>query len=163
MSHLRNALRKIVTVPTTAKSRVQALEPFPDDLLCSEPDEQEAHRNVQRPLQLAFLSFKPIPDTIQMMARCHEHSTTSDECYKSSAYMTEAYFLSPSKETREGSDPAKAPFCFAFDTVKSGTGFFGWLEGESDLTVGSGMRKAKEAKENDINDGYVLVRCSKKP
>ncbi|KAJ3489203.1 hypothetical protein NLJ89_g11550 [Agrocybe chaxingu] len=79
----------------------------------------------------------------------------SDECYKSSAYMTEAYFLSPSKETREGSDPAKAPFCFAFDTVKSGTGFFGWLEGESDLTAGSGTRKAKEAKENDIDDGSI--------
>jgi hypothetical protein len=45
--------------------------------------------------------------------------------------MTETYYLSPSQKTREGADPVRAPFCFAFDTVKSGTGFFGWLEGET--------------------------------
>ncbi|KAF8184846.1 O-methyltransferase [Pholiota molesta] len=55
----------------------------------------------------------------------------TDEIQKSAAYMTETYYLSPSQKTREGADPVRAPFCFAFDTVKSGTGFFGWLEGET--------------------------------
>ena len=44
--------------------------------------------------------------------------------------MTETYFLSSSKQTRDGQEPTRAPFCFAFDTVKTGTDFFGWLEGE---------------------------------
>ncbi|CAA7262528.1 unnamed protein product [Cyclocybe aegerita] len=80
----------------------------------------------------------------------------SDECYKSSAYMTEAYFLSPSKETREGSDPAKAPFCFAFDTVKSGTGFFGWLEGDADF-AGFGSRKATDVDDSiETGKGAIL-------
>ncbi|TFK34695.1 hypothetical protein BDQ12DRAFT_689414 [Crucibulum laeve] len=55
----------------------------------------------------------------------------TDEIYKSSAYLTETYLLSPSKQTREGQEPTQAPFCYAFDTVKSGTGYFGWLEGET--------------------------------
>jgi hypothetical protein len=49
--------------------------------------------------------------------------------------MTETYFLSSSKQTRDGQEPTRAPFCFAFDTVKTGTGFFGWLEGEIETTV----------------------------
>ncbi|KAF8908192.1 hypothetical protein CPB84DRAFT_1744364 [Gymnopilus junonius] len=56
----------------------------------------------------------------------------TDEIQKSSAYMTETYYLSPSQDTRNGSDPARAPFCFAFDTLKSRTSFFGWLEGETE-------------------------------
>ena len=44
--------------------------------------------------------------------------------------MTETYYLSSSRHTRQGSEPGRAPFCFAFDTVKTGTGFFGWLEGQ---------------------------------
>jgi len=55
---------------------------------------------------------------------------STDEIQKASAYMTETYYLSQSKTTREGRDPAKAPFCFAFDTAKSNTGYFGWLEGQ---------------------------------
>ncbi|KAF8154769.1 hypothetical protein B0H34DRAFT_783839 [Crassisporium funariophilum] len=54
----------------------------------------------------------------------------TDEIQKSSAYMTETYYLSASKRTREGQEPTRAPFCFAFDTVKTKTGFFGWLEDE---------------------------------
>ena len=50
--------------------------------------------------------------------------------------MTETYFLSSSKQTRDGREPTRAPFCFAFDTVKTGTGFFGWLEGEFGTTGG---------------------------
>lgn len=56
-------------------------------------------------------------------------SASSDEIYKSSAYMTETYLLSQSETIRAGSEPTKAPFCFAFGTVESKTGFFGWLEG----------------------------------
>ncbi|KIM43500.1 hypothetical protein M413DRAFT_18022 [Hebeloma cylindrosporum] len=56
----------------------------------------------------------------------------SDEIQKSSAYMTETYYLSSSRYTRQGSEPGRAPFCFAFDTVKTGTGFFGWLEGQAE-------------------------------
>ncbi|KDR70150.1 hypothetical protein GALMADRAFT_76264 [Galerina marginata CBS 339.88] len=59
----------------------------------------------------------------------------TDEIQKASAYMTETYYLSPSQDTREGREPAKAPFCLAFDTVKTGTGFFGWLEGEIESKV----------------------------
>ncbi|KAF9475206.1 hypothetical protein BDN70DRAFT_924124 [Pholiota conissans] len=58
----------------------------------------------------------------------------TDEIQKSAAYMTETYYLSPSQRTRAGVDPVQAPFCFAFDTAKSGTGFFGWLEGETSNT-----------------------------
>jgi hypothetical protein len=43
--------------------------------------------------------------------------------------MTETYYLSPSQYTRQGTEPGRAPFCFAFDTIKTRTGFFGWLEG----------------------------------
>ncbi|KAF9531423.1 hypothetical protein CPB83DRAFT_809100 [Crepidotus variabilis] len=53
----------------------------------------------------------------------------TDELQKSAAYMTETYYLSPYKSIRAGTDPARAPFCFAFDTVKSNTDFFGWLDG----------------------------------
>jgi hypothetical protein len=51
--------------------------------------------------------------------------------------MTETYFLSSSRQTREGQEPTRAPFCFAFDTAKSRTGFFGWLEGEIETQVGT--------------------------
>ncbi|KAF9044375.1 hypothetical protein BJ165DRAFT_1612036 [Panaeolus papilionaceus] len=54
----------------------------------------------------------------------------TDECQKASAYLTEAYYLSPSKKTREGRDFTRAPFSFAFDTLKTRTGYFGWLEGQ---------------------------------
>ncbi|PPQ87194.1 LOW QUALITY PROTEIN: hypothetical protein CVT25_014790, partial [Psilocybe cyanescens] len=54
----------------------------------------------------------------------------TDEIQKASTYMTETYYLSPSPHTRAGTEPGRALFCFAFDTVRSGTGFFGWLEGE---------------------------------
>ncbi|PPQ96694.1 hypothetical protein CVT26_010246 [Gymnopilus dilepis] len=50
----------------------------------------------------------------------------TDEIQKASAYMTEAYYLSSSQDTREGKDPAQAPFCFAFNTLKSRTAFFPW-------------------------------------
>ena len=65
------------------------------------------------------------------------HLLSTDEIQKASAYMTETYFLSSSKQTREGKEPTRAPFCFAFDTVKSRTGFFGWLEGEIETTDGT--------------------------
>ncbi|PPQ94374.1 hypothetical protein CVT25_000598 [Psilocybe cyanescens] len=39
--------------------------------------------------------------------------------------MTETYYLSPSPHMRAGTEPGRAPFCFAFDMVWSGTGFFG--------------------------------------
>ena len=58
---------------------------------------------------------------------------STDEIQKASAYMTETYYLSPSKTTREGRDPDKAPFCFAFDTAKSKVGYFGWLEGQIEV------------------------------
>ncbi|KJA22483.1 hypothetical protein HYPSUDRAFT_649614 [Hypholoma sublateritium FD-334 SS-4] len=61
----------------------------------------------------------------------------TDEIQKSSAYLTETYYLSPSASTRVGADPVRAPFCFAFDTAQSGTGFFGWLEGEAGARPGS--------------------------
>ena len=62
---------------------------------------------------------------------------STDEIQKSSAYLTETYYLSPSASTRAGADPVRAPFCFAFDTAHSGTGFFGWLEGEAGVCQGS--------------------------
>lgn len=63
--------------------------------------------------------------------------------------MTETYFLSSSKKTRDGREPTRAPFCFAFDTVKTATGFFGWLEGEIETT----------AETNGIDDGYASLQC----
>lgn len=62
--------------------------------------------------------------------------------------MTETYFLSSSKQTRDGREPTRAPFCFAFDTVKTGTGFFGWLEGEIETTANT----------NGVDDGYASLR-----
>ena len=73
---------------------------------------------------------------------------STDEIQKASAYMTETYFLSSSKQTRDGREPTRAPFCFAFDTVKTGTGFFGWLEGEIETTAGT----------NGVDDGYASRR-----
>jgi hypothetical protein len=49
--------------------------------------------------------------------------------------MTETYYLSSSKQTREGTDPVKAPFCFAFDTLKTGVGYFNWLEGDGGMQI----------------------------
>lgn len=43
--------------------------------------------------------------------------------------MTDTYLLSQSEITRAGTDPTKAPFCFAFGTVDSQIGYFGWLDG----------------------------------
>ncbi|KAJ7595702.1 O-methyltransferase [Mycena floridula] len=51
----------------------------------------------------------------------------TDELQKSSAYLTEAYLLSPSA-TKTGREPTRAPFNYAFGC--EGVGFFGWLEGE---------------------------------
>ena len=62
--------------------------------------------------------------------------------------MTETYFLSSSKQTREGREPTRAPFCFAFDTVKTGTGFFGWLEGEIETI----------AESIGVDDGYASLQ-----
>jgi hypothetical protein len=73
---------------------------------------------------------------------------STDEIQKASAYMTETYFLSSSKQTRDGQELTRAPFCFAFDTVKTGTDFFGWLEGEIETTVGT----------HPDDDGYVHLR-----
>lgn len=67
---------------------------------------------------------------------------STDELQKSAAYMTETYYLSPSKQTRAGTDPTRAPFCFAFDTFKNKTGFFGWLEGE--IYAGTGSHHADD-------------------
>jgi len=53
------------------------------------------------------------------------HST--DELFKSSAYLTEAYLLS-SQSHKNGREPTRAPFNYAFGC--EGIGFFGWLEGE---------------------------------
>lgn len=54
---------------------------------------------------------------------------SSDEVFKSAAYMTDTYLLSRSQTTRAGTDPTKAPFCFAFGTIESQIGYFGWLDG----------------------------------
>jgi hypothetical protein len=43
--------------------------------------------------------------------------------------MTDTYLLSRSEITRAGTEPTKAPFCFAFGTVESQIGYFGWLDG----------------------------------
>lgn len=56
----------------------------------------------------------------------------SDEICKSSAYLTDTYLLSQSNVTRAATEPTRAPFCFAFGTVESETGFFGWLEGSAE-------------------------------
>jgi len=75
---------------------------------------------------------------------------SSDEINKASAYLTETYYLSPSKRTRAGTDPAKAPFCFAFDTLDTQTGFFGWLEGEVEA------KKSQSGVRDSAEGGYVL-------
>ncbi|KAL0959228.1 hypothetical protein HGRIS_014504 [Hohenbuehelia grisea] len=49
----------------------------------------------------------------------------TDELFKSSAYMTEAYLFS--QETKFSREPVHAPFNFAFGTAN---GFFSWLEEE---------------------------------
>ncbi|KIK63987.1 hypothetical protein GYMLUDRAFT_57032 [Collybiopsis luxurians FD-317 M1] len=51
----------------------------------------------------------------------------TDELFKSSGYLTEAYFLSPQRH-KNGREPTRAPFNYAFGC--EGVGFFGWLEGE---------------------------------
>ncbi|KIJ95720.1 hypothetical protein K443DRAFT_108330 [Laccaria amethystina LaAM-08-1] len=57
------------------------------------------------------------------------------EIQKASAYITETYLISPSKQTCEGREPTRAPLCFAFGALESQTDFFGWLEGKADLTL----------------------------
>ncbi|THU99018.1 hypothetical protein K435DRAFT_752418 [Dendrothele bispora CBS 962.96] len=51
----------------------------------------------------------------------------TDELFKSSAYLTDAYFLS-SQSHKNGREPTHAPFNHAFGC--QGITFFGWLEGE---------------------------------
>jgi hypothetical protein len=57
------------------------------------------------------------------------HSTvdipSTDELFKSSAYLTEAYLLNTSTKYSRG--PKHTPFNLAFQTDK---GYFGWLEEE---------------------------------
>lgn len=77
---------------------------------------------------------------------------SADEIHKSSAYLTEAYLLSPSKHTREAREPTGAPFCFAFSTIDKKVGFFNWLEGE-----GSTVRKEKLKPAFNKLIGYVLL------
>ncbi|PFH49598.1 hypothetical protein AMATHDRAFT_147362 [Amanita thiersii Skay4041] len=71
----------------------------------------------------------------------------TDEIHKSSAYLTEAYLLSPSKGAREAREPTNAPFCFAFNTLERKIGFFPWLEGE-------GGDVGKEPKKSTPSDGF---------
>ncbi|KAK0200006.1 hypothetical protein DFS33DRAFT_1388306 [Desarmillaria ectypa] len=52
---------------------------------------------------------------------------STDELFKSSAYITEAYLYS-SDAHKNSNEPTHAPFNFAFGC--EGVGFFGWLEGE---------------------------------
>ncbi|PPQ94314.1 hypothetical protein CVT25_005044, partial [Psilocybe cyanescens] len=78
----------------------------------------------------------------------------TDEIQKASAYMTETYYLSPSPHTRAGTEPGRAPFCFAFDTVSSGTGFFGWLEGEvAGECVDKGESRADDGTDDAVERG----------
>ncbi|KAG7095079.1 hypothetical protein E1B28_005867 [Marasmius oreades] len=51
----------------------------------------------------------------------------TDELHKASAFLTEAYLLSP-KAHLNGKEPTRAPFNYAFGC--EGVDFFGWLEGE---------------------------------
>jgi hypothetical protein len=48
---------------------------------------------------------------------------STDELFKASAYLTEAYVLNDA--TKFSTQPTETPFNFAFGTEK---GFFGWLE-----------------------------------
>ncbi|KIY72579.1 hypothetical protein CYLTODRAFT_449741 [Cylindrobasidium torrendii FP15055 ss-10] len=52
---------------------------------------------------------------------------STDELQKASAYITEAYLLSPNA-TKNSENPSSAAFNFAFDC--QGVGYFNWLEGE---------------------------------
>ncbi|PBK83977.1 hypothetical protein ARMGADRAFT_1018876 [Armillaria gallica] len=52
---------------------------------------------------------------------------STDELFKSSAYITEAYLYSADAH-KNTNEPTHAPFNFAFGC--EGVGFFGWLEGE---------------------------------
>jgi len=56
-----------------------------------------------------------------------ERTCSTDELFKASSYLTEAYLLSPDAST-EGTEPTRAPFNYAFNCM--GVGFFPWLEGE---------------------------------
>jgi hypothetical protein len=49
--------------------------------------------------------------------------SSTDELFKSSVYLTEAYVLNDA--TKYSTQPTETPFNFAFGTKK---GFFGWLE-----------------------------------
>jgi hypothetical protein len=90
----------------------------------------EWHRRICRSMVCQFPFFLSLVELFFLL-------NSTDELQKSAAYMTETYYLSPSKQTRAGTDPVRAPFCFAFDTVKNKTGFFGWLEGEIHAGVGN--------------------------
>ena len=50
-------------------------------------------------------------------------SASTDEVFKASAYIAEAFLLNPS--TKYSREPNHTPFNFAFKTEK---GFFAWLE-----------------------------------
>ncbi|KAF5309920.1 hypothetical protein D9619_010605 [Psilocybe cf. subviscida] len=82
----------------------------------------------------------------------------TDEIQKASAYMTETYYLSSSKKTREGTDPVKAPFCVAFDTMKSGVGYFNWLEGDSGIPPPAPGTTDTYARTNGVNENLVTGR-----
>ena len=79
---------------------------------------------------------------------------SADEIHKSSAYLTEAYFLSPSKHTREAREPTSAPFCFAFSTLEKKIGFFNWLEGDGSNISKDKSRLLKSALKKSL--GFVI-------
>ncbi|KAJ3569053.1 hypothetical protein NP233_g5308 [Leucocoprinus birnbaumii] len=95
----------------------------------------------------------------------------SDEIYKSAAYLTETYLLSQSDVTRAATEPTQAPFCFAFGTAESKTGFFGWLEGSSnsqstkvdltaDVQVETGHLVTHSPVQGDSERGHFLKATS---
>lgn len=72
------------------------------------------------------------------VSNCPPYST--DELFKSSAYLTEAYRLDPS--TKYSREPTQAPFNFAFRTKK---GFFGWLEEENEAVASDGTSSSSHS------------------
>ena len=63
---------------------------------------------------------------------------------KALAYMKETYYLSSYKQPQDSWEPTWVLFCFTFDTVKTGTGILGWLEGKIEMTADTG----------GVDDGY---------
>ncbi|KXN80702.1 Sterigmatocystin 8-O-methyltransferase [Leucoagaricus sp. SymC.cos] len=85
----------------------------------------------------------------------------SDEIFKSSAYLTETYLLSESSSTRAGSEPTRAPFCFAFGISDSRTGFFGWLEGSADAHSTVTNPTDDDKVETGRGSVYAPVKCGR--